>query len=176
MIASSSGGIALTFRTVLGGGASIVRCARITSFGVPVNHLLGLDGTWSLKAILSYIFYPFTLICGVPPTDAKIVSGIIGERLIVTEVVAYKDLAAIMKQGLLQNPRSAVIATYALCGFAHFASMAIFAGGLAALAPGKTGVIAKVAFRALIAATLAGLLTACVAGTVFSQRPTVLGL
>jgi len=80
-----------------------------------------------------------------------------------------------MKDGLLQNPRSVVIATYALCGFAHLASMAIFAGGLSALAPGKTGIIAKVAFRALIAATLAGLMTACVAGTFFSQRPTLLG-
>jgi CNT family concentrative nucleoside transporter len=148
----------------------------LSSLGVPVNYLLGLDGTWSLKGILSYIFYPFTLICGVPPADAKIVSGIIGERIIVTEVVAYKDLAVVMKEGLLQNPRSAVIATYALCGFAHLASMAIFAGGLAAIAPGRTGIIAKVAFRALIAATLAGLMTACVAGTVFSQRPTLLGL
>jgi concentrative nucleoside transporter, CNT family len=147
----------------------------LSSFGVPVNHLLGLDGTWSLKGILSYIFYPFTLICGVPPADAKIVSGIIGERIIVTEVAAYKDLAVVMKEGLLQNPRSAVIATYALCGFAHLASMAIFAGGLAAIAPGRTGIIAKVAFRALIAATLAGLMTACVAGTVFSQKPTLLG-
>jgi concentrative nucleoside transporter, CNT family len=147
----------------------------LTSFGMPVNHLLDLKGTWSLKSILSYIFYPFTLICGVPLPDAKIVSGIIGERIIVTEVVAYKDLAVVMKDGLLQNPRSVVIATYALCGFAHLASMAIFAGGLSALAPGKTGIIAKVAFRALIAATLAGLMTACVAGTFFSQRPTLLG-
>jgi len=147
----------------------------LSLLGVPVNKLLGLNGTWSLKAFFSYIFYPFTLICGVPPADAKIISGIIGERIIVTEVAAYKDLAAIMKEGLLRNPRSAVIATYVLCGFAHLASMGIYAGGLAALAPSKTGVIARVALRALIAATLAGLLTACVAGAVFSQRPTVLG-
>jgi CNT family concentrative nucleoside transporter len=147
----------------------------ISLSGVPVNKILGLEGTWSLKAVFSYIFYPFTLICGVHPADAKIISGIIGERIIVTEVVAYKDLAAIMKEGLLQNPRSAVIATYALCGFAHLASMGIYAGGLAALAPGRSSVIAKVALRALIAATLAGLLTACVAGAVFSQGQTVLG-
>jgi CNT family concentrative nucleoside transporter len=147
----------------------------LSLLGVPVNKILGLNGTWSLEAIFGYIFYPFTLICGVPPADAKIISGIIGERIIVTELVAYQDLAAIMKEGLLQNPRSAVITTYALCGFAHLASMGIYAGGLAALAPGRTGVIAKVALRALIAATLAGLLTACVAGVVFSRRPTVLG-
>ena len=147
----------------------------LSLLGVPVNKILGLNGTWSLEAIFGYIFYPFTLICGVPPADAKIISGIIGERIIVTEVVAYRDLAAIMKEGLLQNPRSAVIATYALCGFAHLASMGIYAGGIAALAPGRTDIIAKVALRALIAATLAGVLTACVAGAVFAQRPTVLG-
>jgi CNT family concentrative nucleoside transporter len=148
----------------------------LSALGVPVNRLLGLEGTWSLKAILGYVFYPFTLICGVPVADARVISPILGERVIVTEVVAYRDLAAVLQQGLLQNPRSAVVATYALCGFAHLASMAIFAGGLAALAPSKTGDIAKVALRALVAATLAGLLTACVAGTVFAQRPTVLGL
>ena len=147
----------------------------LSLLGMPVNKLLGLDGTWTFKAIFSYIFYPFTLICGVPPADARIISGIIGERIIVTEVVAYQDLAAVIKEGLLQNPRSSVIATYALCGFAHLASMGIFAGGLAALAPGRTGVIAKVALRALIAATLAGLLTACVAGTVFAGRSIALG-
>jgi CNT family concentrative nucleoside transporter len=148
----------------------------LSAVGLPVNRFLGLEGTWSLKAILGYIFYPFTIICGVPPGDAKVISRIIGERAILTEVVSYRDLAGVLQQGLLQNPRSAVIATYALCGFAHLASMAIFAGGLSALAPSKTGEIAKVALRALIAATLAGLMTACVAGTVFAQRPTVLGL
>lgn len=147
----------------------------LSSIGAPVNNLLGFEGTWSLKGIVGYVFYPFTLICGVPLSDAKVICGIIGERIIVTETVAYKDLAVVMKEGLLQNPRSAVIATYALCGFAHLASVAIFAGGLAALAPGRTGIIAKVAFRALIAATLAGLMTACVAGAVFSERPTLLG-
>ncbi|MBN1391581.1 MAG: hypothetical protein JW947_02130 [Sedimentisphaerales bacterium] len=148
----------------------------LSSLGLPINKLLGLEGTWSLKAILGYIFYPFTLICGVPVADAKVISPILGERVLVTEVVAYRDLAAALQQGLLHNPRSAVVATYALCGFAHLASMAIFAGGLSALVPGRVGVIAKVALRALIAATLAGLLTACVAGTVFANGPTVLGL
>jgi CNT family concentrative nucleoside transporter len=148
----------------------------LSAIGMPINHLLGFEGTWSLKAILGYIFYPFTLILGVPANDAHVISRIIGERIIVTEVAAYKDLATALQQGLIHNPRSAVIATYALCGFAHLASMAIFAGGLSALASGRTGVIAKVAFRALIAATLAGLMTACVAGTVFIQKPTILGL
>jgi CNT family concentrative nucleoside transporter len=110
------------------------------------------------------------LILGVPTSDAGEISKIIGKRVIVTEVVAYKDLAIALEQGLLRHPgRSAVVATYALCGFAHLASMAIFVGGVSALAPEKTRNIANVALRALVAATLACLLTACVAGTFFTE-------
>jgi len=84
-------------------------------------------------------------------------------------------LATALEQGLLQHPRSAVITTYALCGFAHLASMAIFVGGICALAPEKTRNIGPVAFRALLAATLACLLTACVAGTFFTEGSILLG-
>jgi CNT family concentrative nucleoside transporter len=125
---------------------------------------------WSLKTISGYIFYPFTIILGVPRSDWGVISKIIGERVIVTEVVAYKDLAiALEEDGLLHPERSAVIATYALCGFAHVASMAIFVGGISALAPDRTRNIAGVAIRALLAATLACLLTACVAGTFYTE-------
>jgi len=142
-----------------------------------VDLLLSALGTWifgletelSLKTIFGYIFYPFTIILGVPVSDAGEVSRIIGERVIVTEVVAYKDLAVALEQNLLQHRRSAVITTYALCGFAHLASMAIFVGGISALAPDKTRNIAAVALRALAAATLACLMTACVAGTFFTE-------
>jgi CNT family concentrative nucleoside transporter len=137
--------------------------------------LTSLNSQWSLKIICGYIFYPFTLILGVPLSDAGTVSRIIGERLIVTEVVAYNDLASALKENLLHNPRSAVITTYALCGFAHLASMAIFVGGICALAPDKVRNIGAVAVRALIAATLACLMTACVAGTFFTKGSILLG-
>lgn len=147
----------------------------LAALGAKVNLLFGFEGQWSLKAICGYIFYPFTIILGVPPSDVGTVSKIIGERLIVTEVVAYNDLAAALKQNLLQHPRSAVITTYALCGFAHLASMAIFVGGVCALAPERTRNIGAVAIRALLAATLACLLTACVAGTFFTEGSILLG-
>jgi len=131
--------------------------------------IFGLETELSLKTICGYIFYPFTIILGVPVSDAGQVSKIIGERVIVTEVVAYKDLAVALEQNLLQHRRSAVITTYALCGFAHLASMAIFVGGISALAPDRTRNISAVAFRALAAATLACLMTACVAGTFFTE-------
>jgi CNT family concentrative nucleoside transporter len=147
----------------------------LTGLGGKINSLFCLQIDWSLKGLLGYLFYPFTLVLGVPPSDAGIISKIIGGRAIVTEVAAYRDLAAVLANNLLQHPRSAVITTYALCGFAHLASMAIFVGGISALAPEKTRTIAEVAPRALIAATLACLLTACVAGTFFMKGSVILG-
>ncbi len=143
--------------------------------GSLVNPRLGWEGQWSLKGSFSYLFYPVAYALGVPGEDVRHVSRIVGERLIVTEVVAYKDLAAAMKDGLFAHPRSAVITTYALCGFAHIASMAIFVGSLCALAPQKTKDIGPVAVRALIAATLACLMTGCVAGTFFTNESILLG-
>jgi len=147
----------------------------LSALGAKINLLFGMDFEWSLKAIFGYIFYPFTLILGVPTSDAGTVSKIIGERLIVTEVVAYKDLGVALEQNLFRHERSAVITTYALCGFAHLASMAIFVGGISALAPERVRNIGTVAFRALLAATLACLLTACVAGTFFTKGSILLG-
>ena len=134
------------------------------SFGSRLNTLMGLGIDWSLKGLLGYLFYPFTLVIGVPISDAWTISKIIGERTVATEVAGYKDLAAVLAGNLLQHPRSAVLATYALCGFAHVASLAIFVGGMSALAPSRAGDLAKVGIRALVAATLACLLTACIAG------------
>lgn len=143
--------------------------------GAWINPVFGWQGQWSLRALFGYLFYPVTLILGVPVADIREISRIVGERLIVTKVAAYNDLAAAMKAGLVQHPRSAVIATYALCGFAHIASMAIFVGSLCALAPQQTRNIGPIAVRALIAATLACLMTACVAGTFFTEGSILLG-
>ena len=146
----------------------------LSTLSTKINSFFGLEIDWSLKGLLGYIFYPFTLILGVPLSDAGVISKIIGERVIVTEMVAYQDLATLLGKNLLQHPRSAVVTTYALCGFAHLASMAIFVGGISALAPNKTRTIAEVALRALLAATLACLLTACVAGTFFTKTSILL--
>jgi CNT family concentrative nucleoside transporter len=138
-----------------------------------LGGIAGSDIIWSLKRFMGYLFYPFTLITGVPPEDAGVVSQIIGERLIVTEVAAYTDLADAIKQGILTNPRSIIITSYALCGFAHISSMAIFIGGISALIPSKASVLARIGIKSLIAATIACLMTACIAG-LFSGESTVL--
>jgi len=140
-----------------------------------INHLLGIQFDWSLKGLLGLLFYPFTLVIGIPLSDAPELAKIIGERVVVTEVTAYQDLALIMEQGVLKHPRSAVICTYALCGFAHVASLAIFVGGISALVPNRTKDLAKLGPRALLAATLACLMTAAIAGAFYNQGSVLLG-
>jgi len=147
----------------------------IGGIGAKLNLWMGSAIDWSLKGLLGYLFYPFTLIIGIPLADAPIISQIIGERIILTEVASYQDLAKTMEANMLVHPRSAVITAYALCGFAHVASMAIFVGGITALAPERTAHISKVAVKALIAATFACLLTACIAGTFYNKASILLG-
>ena len=146
-----------------------------TGVGARMNELTGIGIDWSLKGLLGYLFYPFTLIIGVPPSDAFEISKLIGERAILTETKSYMDLAVLMDAGALKDPRSAFLATYALCGFAHVASLAIFVGGTAALVPKRTADLSAVGPRALLAATLACLMTASVAGTFFSGGSILLG-
>lgn len=134
-----------------------------------VNTVTGLSIKWSLASLMGYIFYIPTLILGVPLADAWHIAQVIGERSIVTEVIAYQDLAKLMATDSLQHARSAVIATYALCGFAHVGSIAIFVGGISALAQKRTNEIALSGIRALVAATLACLMTACIAGTFYTN-------
>jgi CNT family concentrative nucleoside transporter len=134
------------------------------------NWLLGFIGSkifgtgLSLQLVLKYLYYPVTVIMGVPLQDAGHVATLLGERTIVTEVVSYQHLNQFIQDGVLSDARSITITSYALCGFAHIASLAIFVGGFAALAPARAKDLARVSFRALYAATLACLMTGCIAG------------
>jgi CNT family concentrative nucleoside transporter len=142
----------------------------LNGLGGGINHLFGIRLDWSLRGLLGWVFYPFTLVIGVPLQDATAVARLIGERSVLTEVTAYKDLAVLLQQGAISDPRSTVICTYALCGFAHIASLAVFVGGISALAPSRRGDLARLGPRALLAATLACLMTAAVAGTFYNHR------
>lgn len=147
----------------------------LEGIGEKVNAISGLGIDWSLAGLLGYVFYPLTLILGIPPQDAGVISKIIGERMIVTELTAYQDLAAAMGENALTYGRSAVICSYALCGFAHVASLAIFIGGISAVAPKTTGILSRIGLRALIASTLACLMTACIAGTFYREGSILFG-
>lgn len=143
--------------------------------GVPLSNWLGLNIDLSLENLLGYIFYPFTVILGIPPDDAFKLSQVLGERTILTEVFSYRHLSELMTNGELVHSRSAIIASYALCGFAHVASLAIFVGGIGALVPSRLKDLSRLGFRALLAATLACLMTGAVAGTFFAQGSILLG-
>ncbi|MFH1998056.1 MAG: nucleoside transporter C-terminal domain-containing protein, partial [Planctomycetota bacterium] len=166
-------GIAALLMAVLG----LVALADLLIGGVGswINDLCGLTVDWSIKGILGYLFYPVAVVIGIPLPDAGEAGRIIGERLVLTEVASYQHLAESIRQGVLTEPRSAVIIAYALCGFAHVASVAIFVGGVAALAPERTRDLTRVSMRALAAATFACLLTACVAGTFYSHEIILFG-
>lgn len=142
--------------------------------GGRINEWTGLHITWSLSEFLRYVFYPLTWALGVDPADVGICAKLIGERTIITEIPAYQELAALLGENAFRDPRSAVITTYALCGFAHIPSLAIFVGGVSALAPSRTKDIAALGPRALLAAILATLMTGAVAG-VFATGQTILG-
>lgn len=145
------------------------------ALGQGVGGWMGHPVDLSLKHLLGWVFVPLTWLMGVPAADVVSVAGLLGERLIVTEVAAYQDLAKAMASGTLTDNRSILIATYALCGFAHVPSLAIFVGGTAALAPTRLADMAAVGFRALVAATLACLLTGAMAGLFYNGSGILMG-
>ena len=136
-----------------------------------VDKLLGTVSSWfgmsqplSFVRLLSWVFYPFAYLLGLQSNDVPLASRLLGERVILTEVVSYNHLAQSITSGQIHDPRTVVILSYALCGFAHVAAVAIFVGGTAILAPSRRDDLASLGLRALLAATLATLMTGCVAG------------
>jgi CNT family concentrative nucleoside transporter len=132
-----------------------------------VNGALGWMGglvgypQFSLELVTGYLFSPVAFIMGVPWEDAFNVGTLLGKKLIINEFVAYLDLQQMVPN--LQE-RSVIIATYALCGFANFSSIAIQVGGIGTIAPERRQDLALLGIRSLIGGTLACLMTACIAG------------
>jgi CNT family concentrative nucleoside transporter len=128
----------------------------------------------SIGMILGYVFRPLAVLIGVPPADAATAGDMLGIRLVKTEIPAYLALKECLAGGEFSHPRSAVVIAYALCGFAHVASMAVFTGGIGALVPERRKDLASVGARALLAATLACLMTGAVAGVFYHTPQTVI--
>ncbi len=125
-----------------------------------VNAILGLGGL-SLQQIFGWVFAPIAWSMGVPWHDAPVIGNLLGTRMVLNEFVAYSQLGA-LKATL--DPRSFTIATFALCGFANFASIGMQVGGIGALAPSRRSDLARLGFRAMMAGTLANFVTATIAG------------
>ncbi len=127
-----------------------------------VDGVLGFANT-SLSEILGIIFKPLAFCMGAPWSEAGTLGTLLGEKIVLTELIAYKDLSDIRKLGELSD-RTAIIASYALCGFANFASIGIQMGGIGGIAPSRKKEIAKLAFKAMIGGALASWITASIAG------------
>ncbi|MBL9172819.1 MAG: hypothetical protein JNL10_04730 [Verrucomicrobiales bacterium] len=121
----------------------------------------GWNTVQPLQDVLGYLNAPFALLMGIAPHDALAVGRILGERIVLNEFFGYLSLSA---QESRLDPRSYTLATYALCGFANFGSVAIQIGGIGALAPSRRGDLAQLGIRAMVAGLIACYLTACVAG------------
>ena len=120
-----------------------------------------------LATIFGYLLAPIAWVIGVPWQDAVVVGSLIGQKVVINEFVAYMQLAEIVNgnvEGVTLTPQGKLIATYALCGFANFSSIAIQIGGIGGLAPERRADLARFGLRAVLGGTIATLMTATIAG------------
>ncbi len=119
----------------------------------------------SMARILGWVFSPIAFTMGVPWSEAQLVGRLLGEKIVLTEFIAYIHLGELTAaETPVLSERSAVIASYALCGFANFASIGIQLGGIGGIAPGRMKDLASLGLRAMVGGSLAAFMTACVAG------------
>jgi CNT family concentrative nucleoside transporter len=123
------------------------------------------DG-FSLQYILGQVFRVFAFMMGVDWQQTLGVGSLLGQKMVINEFVAYVDLSKMKEAGLL-NEKSLRIATYALCGFANFSSIAIQIGGIGGMAPSRQGDLSRMGFKAMLAASLATMMTATISGAIF---------
>ncbi len=127
------------------------------------------NGTYqgfSLQYILGQVFRVFAFCIGVSWDESLYVGSLLGQKMVINEFVAYLDLANLKASGVLSE-KSIRISTYALCGFANFSSIAIQIGGIGGMAPNRQGDLSKLGLKAMIAASLATMMTATIAGAIF---------
>jgi CNT family concentrative nucleoside transporter len=139
--------------------------AMLNAIVVFVARQVSPGSNLGFEDLYAYLFFPFAWLMGVAPEDCLNVGRLLGTKTIFNEFLAYQDLGGMVKRGEIST-RSAVLSTYALCGFANFGSIGIQIGGLSALAPERRPDFVRLAFRAMIAGALACQLTACIVGVI----------
>jgi concentrative nucleoside transporter, CNT family len=131
--------------------------------GVSLNAV-GLDvENLRLKSVVGSVFSLLAIVMGVPVSESLSVGSLMGTKMVINEFVAYTDLTPMIQQGIL-SAKSVVIASFALCGFANFSSVAIQIGGIGALAPSRKADLAKLGLKAMICGTMASYISATLAG------------
>ena len=127
-----------------------------------INFILSLLGT-SMQEMLGLLFKPLAWTMGIPWADAKIVGTLMGEKIVLTELIAFRDLSDYVSNNTISE-RSVIIASYALCGFANFGSIGIQLGGIGSMAPKRKKDISKLVFKAMLGGAIASWLTASIVG------------
>lgn len=148
------GGLSLVGSTLYGWGL------RTDAIGIDLSHL-------KMQDLFGLCFAPIAWLLGVPWSDAHLVGTLMGKKMVINEFLAYTELSAILKggvPGVSLSPRAETIATFALCGFANFSSIAIQVGGIGEIAPSRRQDLARLGVKALICGTMASYLSATIAG------------
>lgn len=133
---------------------TVSRATAGRSAGLTFTYLLGL------------VFAPLAWLIGTPAQDILLVGELLGQKTVINEFVAYGAVQDLRASGVQMQPKSMLIAVYALCGFSNFASIGIQIGGISALAPGQRGVLTRFGILALVAGSLACFMTAAIAGMI----------
>jgi len=169
VIEAAANGAADGWRLALNVGAMLLAFIALIAM---IDYPLGWIGQWSgfeaatgralsLSAMLGYLLSPMAWVIGVPWADAVTVGGLIGEKVVTNEFVAYAHLTEIQET---LSPKALLVATYALCGFANFSSIAIQIGGIGGIAPDRKSDLARFGLKAVLGGTLATMMTATIAG------------
>ncbi|WP_297633776.1 NupC/NupG family nucleoside CNT transporter [uncultured Clostridium sp.] len=165
--ASEGLGLALNVAAML-----LAFVALIALFNFVISSIGGLFGApWlSFQWLLGKLFSPLAFVMGVPASDVTTAGSLLGQKVMLNEFVAYSELSKNIAHAAgyqILQPKTILIMTYALCGFANISSVAIQIGGIGSLAPEKKGLVAKLGFKALLGGALATCLTGTIAGILF---------
>lgn len=165
VIDAAAQGATVGLKLALHVGAMLIAfIALIALMNALLGWAAGLFGaTLSMQQVLGWALAPVAWLIGVPWEDAVQFGALVGTKVVLNEFVAYLSLAGEIESGLLL-PRTVVMATFALCGFANFSSIAMQIGGIGPLAPSRTAELAEFGLRAVLVGTLANLMTATIAG------------
>ena len=155
-LALNVGGMLLAFFALI---------AMINALLGAVGGIFGMDYL-SIEWILGWVFYPISVAIGIPLEDSQSVGALIGTKLVLTEFISYQNLSDLIAGGSLST-KTIYMSTFALCGFANFSSIAIQIGGIGGIAPSRKHDLAKFGMLAVLAGTLANLMTATIAGILF---------
>ncbi len=159
LLDAAAGGAGVGLKLAANVGAMLLAFISLVAM---VNYGLGFLGT-SLQQIFGWIFAPVAWVMGVPWSEAPVFGNLLGTKIAVNEFLGYIQLGQAAADGSL-SPRSVVIGTYALCGFANFSSIAIQIGGIGTIAPGRRADVAALGLKAMFGGALASWLTATIAG------------